>query len=47
MPIETVAPVAGQRNERGPVFNEEAEMGVLGSILLDAASPALRSLFAG
>jgi len=37
MPIETVAPVAGQRNERGPVFNEEAEMGVLGSILLDAA----------
>lgn len=35
MPIETVASLPGQRNERGPIYNEEAEMGVLGSILLD------------
>jgi replicative DNA helicase len=36
MSMERVAPVASARNERKPIFNEEAEMGVLGSILLDA-----------
>ncbi len=36
MSMETVASVTSPRNERKPVFNEEAEMGVLGSILLDA-----------
>lgn len=36
MSVETAASVAAQRNERRPLFNEEAEMGVLGSILIDS-----------
>lgn len=36
MPVETGSAVVPSRNERKPPFNEDAEMGVLGSILLDA-----------
>jgi len=36
MSMETVASAGAPRNERKPIFNEDAEMGVLGSILLDA-----------
>lgn len=36
MATENVLSAAQARNERKPIFNEEAEMGVLGSILLDA-----------
>ena len=36
MSIENVPAAARARNERRPIFNEEAEMGVLGSILFDA-----------
>jgi replicative DNA helicase len=36
MAATTVPSAAASRNERRPLFNEEAEMGVLGSILIDA-----------
>jgi len=36
MAMETPSPATASRNERKPIFNEEAEMGMLGSILLDA-----------
>lgn len=36
MSTETVSTAVPSRNERRPFFNEDAEMGVLGSILLDS-----------